>query len=203
MAEKDALSTFDFNKVTGSGLFVKFPPGESLVLRVLTTDPIVANESYEDKRTGETIVGTKFSFIVYNWTDGRAQILKTTPNTAKRIGEIHTDTDFGADIKKVDLKITAPEKGEIKAYEIQVLPKPKELTQEQIKECAAIKLEEKVEGDRMSFYKPLERPGYEKAKATARAIDGKLDEPEDAPEQPDEVVEDIGDDPIDLSNIPF
>jgi len=193
MAETDALSKFDFSKVTGGGLFLKFVPGEPVVVRVLTVDPIVANESYEDKRTGETIVGTKFSFVVYNWTDEKAQILKATPNTAKRIGELHTDPDFGADIRKVDLKITPPEKGEIKAYLIEVLPNAKDLTNKIVQECAAIKLEDKVDGDRMSFYKPLEASdGYEKAKATARAIKGE-----------DEVVEDIGDEPMNLDDIPF
>lgn len=197
MAETDALSTFDFSKVTGGGLFVKFTPGESLTLRVLTVDPIVANETYEDKRTGETINGTKFSFIVYNWTEQKAQILKTTPKTAKTIGELHVDPDFGADIRKIDLKITAPNKGEIKAYDVQVLQKTNELTSKIIKECAAIKLEEQVEGDRMSFYTPPQADsaeGYEKAKATREALKG---------EEEDTVVEDIGDEPINLNDIPF
>lgn len=201
MSETDALSTFDFSKVTGGGLFVKFTPGESLTLRILTVDPIVANESYEDKRTGETIVGTKFSFVVYNWTEGKAQILKTTPNTAKRIGELHVDPDFGANIRKVDLKITAPNKGEIKAYEIQVLPTAKELTQSQIKECAAIKLEERVEGDRMSFYKPPSvESGYEQAKATAAALKG---EEESEAEIDSLVKSELGGEAINLDNIPF
>jgi hypothetical protein len=200
MAETDALSKFDFSKVTGGGLFLKFVPGEPVVVRVLTVDPIVANESYEDKRTGETIVGTKFSFIVYNWTEEKAQILKATPNTAKRIGELHVDEDFGSDIRKVDLKITPPEKGEIKAYLIEVLPKAKELTNKIIKECAAIKLDEKVDGDRMSFYDPAKfnaESGYEKAKATAAALKGEV------AEDGETVVEDIGDEPIDLGDIPF
>ena len=204
MAEKDALSTFDFSKVTGGGLFVKFTPGESLTLRVLTTDPIVANESYEDKRTNETIVGTKFSFIVYNWTEGRAQIWKATPNTAKRLGELHIDPDFGANIRKVDIKVTAPEKGEIKAYEIQVLPTAKTLTNEMITEAQAIKLEEKVEGDRMSLYEPTASSGYEQAKAAREALQGpdEIDEETEA-QIDDKVIDDIGDGPINLDDIPF
>jgi len=189
MAENDALSSFDFSKVTGGGLFVKWVPGESQTLRVLTVDPVVTNESYEDRKTGDQIVSTKFSFIVYNWTEEKAQILKATPNMAKQIGDLHNDEDFGANIRKIDLKITPPNKGEIKAYEIQVLPAPKEMTNEQIKECQAIDLDEKVEnGGRMSMYDPAKKtPGYNAAKAKAAELRG----------------EDIEDDPINLDDIPF
>lgn len=213
MAEADALSKFDFSKVTGGGLFLKFVPGDPVVVRVLTVDPIVTNESYEDKRTGDKIVATKFSFVVYNWSEKKAQILKATPNTAKQIGELHTDVDFGADIRKIDLKITPPNAGEIKAYDIQVLPQAKELTKDIIRECAAIKLDEKVEGDRMSLYErgepikqeePEEAPYQEESDALhgiakARATADKIKKGEKV----DTVVEDIGDEPMDLDDIPF
>ncbi len=190
MAGSDALSSFDWSTVSESGIFVKFKPGEPMVLRVLTTDPVVTNESYDDKRTGETIVTTKFSFVVYNWTEKKAQIWKATGKTAKTIGELHVDPDFGANIKNVDLKVTPPEKGEIKAYEIQVLPTPKQLTMAQIDEARAINLDEKVkDGQRMSFYDPK--------KAKGAALD------ETVPDEVIEDIEDIGGEPISLSDIPF
>lgn len=183
----DPLSNFDFSSFGGSGLFVKFLPGEPLTLRVLTTDPMVTNESYDDKRTGETIVGTKFSFIVYNFTEDKAQIWKATAKTASKIGELHVDEDFGANIQKIDLKVTAPNKGEIKAYDIQVLPKARELTGVQLEEAKAIDLDEKIkDGQRMSFYKPEEKQVPVKQIETAE----------------DEVHE-VTDEPIDLSDIPF
>ena len=191
MSEQDALSKFDFSKVTGGGLFVKFEPSKALTLRVLTVDPLVKNEEYDDKRTGELVVSTKFNFIVYNWTDKKAQIWSATANTAKRIGALHTDTDFGADIRKIDIKVTAPEKGQIKAYDIQVLPNPQTLSTDQIKECASIKLEEKVEGgQRMSFYDPESVP---------RTEAGKQAEEDDAVEVSDEDMNSE----VDLSSIPF
>lgn len=183
----DPLSNFDFSSFGGSGLFVKFPPGEPLTLRVLTTDPMVTTESYEDKRTGETIVGTKFSFIVYNLTEDKAQIWKATPKTASKIGELHVDEDFGADIRKIDLKVTAPNKGEIKAYDIQVLPKTRELTNAQVEEARAIDLDEKIkDGQRMSFYKPGEK------KLPAKQVETEIDD-----------VAEVNDEPINLDDIPF
>ncbi len=202
-AEADALSKFDFDTVTPPSLYLKFKPGEPVTVRVLTVDPIVTNESFEDRTTKEQVSTTKFSFIVYNWTIKKAQILKATPNMAKQIGELHTDEDFGADIRKIDLKVTPPNKGEIKAYEIKVLQTAKDLTNDIVKECAAIKLDEQVKGDRMSFYKPQEPvtdeeegPGHAKARQTAANI-GNKDEGEE------EVIEDIGDEPINMNDIPF
>lgn len=191
MAETDALSKFDFSKVTGGGLFLKFKADEPVTLRVLTVDPVVSNEEYRNPDTDEVeSVSTKFSFVVYNFTEGKAQILKATPTIAKEIGRLHTDPDFGANIRKIDIKITPTGEKLLRRYSVQVLPKANTLTNEQIKECQAINLDEKVEGDRMSFYEPS--TGYEKAKATAAALKGE-----------DTVVEDIGDEPINLDNIPF
>lgn len=187
MSEADALSKFDFSKVTGGGLFLKFEPGVPVTLRVLTTDPVVSNETFEDRKTGEEVLSTKFSFIVYNWTDEKAQILKATAATAKRIGDLHVDPDFGANIKKIDIKVTPPNKGEIKAYEIQVLPNAKTLTTDQIKECAAIDLDEAVEGDRMSLYDPAKYVPKENMNQSP----------------PDEVAEVVDGEEINLDDIPF
>lgn len=203
--QQDALSQFDFSKVTSGGLFLKWKPGVSQTLRVLTVDPVVTNESFEDRKTGEEVVSTKFSFVVYNWTEKKAQILKATANMAKQIGDLHADEDFGANIQKVDLKITPPEKGEIKAYEIQVLPKANDLIYDIIKECQAIDLDEKVEnGQRMSFYDPDAKSGYEKAKEVRDTLPGPVaPEPGEALDKPFNVTEEDLQKPINLDDIPF
>lgn len=182
MAETDALSNFDWNKVTKPSLFLKFQAGKPVTLRVLTVDPMVQTVTYEGD--GEENISTKFAFIVYNHTDQLAQILSATPNMAKKIGELHLDPDFGANIREIDIKITPTGEKLKRRYDIQVLPKATQLTNAQIKECAAIDLEKLIpEGQRMSFYDPTEKP-----------------QPQPAD---DIVIEDIGDEPIDLSDIPF
>lgn len=196
MSETDALSTFDFSKVMKPGVWLKFVPGEPFTLRILTTDPLVTSESYEDKRTGETRVDTKFSFIVYNFTLDKAQVLKTTPKTAQRIAEIHLDDEYGADIRKVDVRITPPEKNEIKAYLVEVLQKTRTLTNDQIKEAQAISLEDLMpDGGRMSFYdkdkenrKQQETPGHDYAEEVAEGLKKDV-EPTD--------------EEIDINSIPF
>lgn len=191
MAEQDALGSFDWSKM-GAGLFVKFEAGKPLTLRVLTTDPLVTTVEYEDKNTGEITLSTKFAFVVYNFTDQKAQILQATPAMARKIGDLHVDPDFGANIRKIDIKISPTGEKLERRYDIQVLPKAQELSQEQIKEAQEIKLEDKVEnGQRMSIYDP--------APARAKAVEQAQDEAE-----PDRVIEDIPDEePINLDDIPF
>lgn len=182
MSETDALSTFDFSKVGGGSLFLKFEAGKPVTLRVLTVDPVVTTKEFENT-DGEVNISTQFHFIVYNFTAEKAQILSASPSVARKIGELHVDEDFGSDIRKIDIKISPTGEKLQRKYDIQVLPQTKTLSNEQIKECAAIKLDEVVKnGSRMSIYKPEGT----KPKVTD-----------------DIVTEDMPDEEIDLSLIPF
>ena len=195
MAENDALSTFDFSKVTGGGLYLKFEAGKALTLRVLTVDPVVYNDEFEDKETGEISLNTRFAFIVYNFTDKKAQILQTTPNMAKKIGDLHKDPDFGSDIRKIDIKITPTGEKLQRRYDIQVLPNAQTLTKDMVEEAKAIDLDDQLKeknGQRMSFFDPDKSttPGHDKAAAIAEEIKNRN-------ESFDE------DEPINLDDIPF
>lgn len=198
----DALSSFDFNKVSSGGLYLKFEEGKAVKLRVLTTDPLV----YLDK-----FGNTRFAFVVYNLTDGQAQILQATAGMARRIGELHVDADYGANIQKIDIKITPSGSGKERRYAVDpltmnIVP----LTQEQLKEAAGINLEDKIAknaplAQRMSFY------DQEKFNSTKKKLVDENDEEaltkqafdDAASVGKDEVVEDIGDEPINLDDIPF
>lgn len=207
MSETDALSTFDFNKVTKGGLYLKFEANKPLTLRILTTNPVVFTSVYTDKNTGEETVSTKFAFVVYNFTEDKAQILQASPNMAKKITDLHLDPDFGANIKNIDIKITPTGEKLERRYDIQVLPKTNTLTKEQVEACKAIDLDNKVDGDRLSIYDPEKyvpstgdeeeaRSGYEAAKAKSDSLKPGADK--------DIVIEDIPDEePINLEDIPF
>ena len=197
MSEENAMKNFDWGTVTGGGLFLKFEAGKPVNLRVLTVNPVVNTSEFEDKVTGDVTVNTKFNFIVYNWTEKKAQILSASAAMARKLGELDSDVELtGGDIKTVDIRISPTGEKLNRRYDIQVLPKANELTNDIIKECAAIKLEEVIkDGQRMSVYKPSEKSGYDKAKE-ARAA---LGVPEETPEVADEEI----DEEIDLSSIPF
>lgn len=159
MSEADALSKFDFSKVTKQGLYLKWEAGKAVTLRVLTVDPVVYTSEFEDKETGEMNVSTRFAWVVYNFTDEKAQVLQTTPNMAKKFGELHTDPDFGANIQKIDIKVTPTGEKLQRKYDIQVLPTARDLTPAMVDEAKAINLDEimaKENGQRMSLYKPKE-----------------------------------------------
>lgn len=186
--ERDALSNFQFPKT--KGLFVNFEDGKPIKLRVLTVDPLVSMDKWGN---------TRFAFVVYNWTDAKAQILNRGTSIAKEIQALHQNEDWGSDIKKIDIQITASGAGKDTRYAITPLPKAETLTNEQIKECQEIKLEDKIEnGQRMSFYDPskFEAPteelsGYEKAKGVAEGLK-------------EDSIEDVeGEELINLDDIPF
>jgi hypothetical protein len=124
------------------GLFVKLEDGKPIKIRVLTTDPLVNMDKYGN---------TRYSFIVWNFTVDKAQILQKGVSIFKRIKELHTDEDYGANIKNIDLKLTATGTGKETRYTIDVLPKATKLSNEQIKEAMAIDLEAKIDnGIRLS-----------------------------------------------------
>lgn len=194
MADKDALAGFDFNQVSGSGLFLKFEAGRPVTIRVLTTDPVIQQQEFTDKLTGETNLSMKFNFIVYNFTDKKAQIWGASPAMSRKIGELHNDPDFGANIKNMDLKITPTGEGKERRYDMQVLRhsgNQTQLTPDQIKEAQAINLDEKIkDGSRMSVWKP-----------ETQRINEQPPLEDHIPE--DVKIEDIGSEPINLDDIPF
>lgn len=137
MVEQDGLKAFKFKDGGGSDLYTKIKEGDPQKLRVLTLDPVVHIDNYGN---------TRYAFVVYNYTQGKAQILDRGTSIAKALAELHNDEDYGA-LNKIDIKISATGEGKETRYAVNVLPKTEVLTTDQIKECAAITL---PEGTRMS-----------------------------------------------------
>ncbi len=199
MAEQDSLKDFDFDRISKPGKFLKFTAGKPVTVRILTKDPVVQEKEFTAKN-GDVNMSTKFCFIVWNFTDERAQILSATPKMARTFQRVAVDEDFGANLQKCDIKIS-PE-GEMldRVYDINVIRhsgNEKPLTADMVNEAKEINLDEDVQDNRgrLSEWEPAaaSTSGYESAKATAAAISGKTTEE----------VEDISDEPINLDDIPF
>lgn len=200
MAEKDSLNADNFNRVVGSGPFVKFRDGVPLTLRILTTDPVISETEFTDRKTGEITLSTRFAFVVYNFTEEKAQILQVSPVMARKFGDYHNDPDFGANIRKVDIKITPTGEGLERRYDIQVLPTAKDLTNTMIKEAQAIDLDGTVKNSRgrMSEYNKEETAKKDPTAAEQERAD------KSAADKPDPIIEDVdGEEPINLDDIPF
>jgi hypothetical protein len=94
---------------------------------------------------------TKFAFVVWNHDLGKAQIMDRGSSIAKAIQELHNDEDYGANIQKIDIKISSTGEGKDTRYTVTPLQKTIELTPSQIEEAAKIDLMEKIKnGVRMS-----------------------------------------------------
>ena len=175
----DALK--QYKPETSGGLFATVKEGEPIKIRVLTTDPIIHNDKFGN---------TRFAFVVWSYTENKAQILDKGWSIAGEIQKIHLDEDFGADIQKVDVKISATGQGKDTRYSVNPLPTSATLTNEQIEEVKKIDLPKIIgSGVRMSEV----NSGTPVPKV----------ETEEEPVAEEPVIEDIGDEPVDLSEIPF
>lgn len=205
MAEQDSLSDFDFSKISKPGKFVKFESGKPVTIRVLTKDPVIQEKEFTAKN-GDINLSTKFCFIVWNFTAEKAQILSATPKMSQTFQRIAKDDDFGANLQKCDIKIS-PE-GEMleRVYDINVIRhsgNEKPLSADMVDEARAINLDEDVDPNkgRLSTWEPQASQatsGYDTAKAAAAKL-----KPTDENAGDDVVIEDIGEEPINLDDIPF
>lgn len=148
MAEQDSFSNFDMGKVSKAGKFLKFEAGKPVVIRILTKDPVVQEREYTDKKTGEISLNTKFCFVVWNFTESKAQIMTVGPGISKTLQKTAKDPDFGADLQKCDIKIS-PE-GEMldRVYDIQILRhsgSEYDITGEMVREAQQIDLDKDIQ----------------------------------------------------------
>lgn len=180
---EDALSTYK----PKSGLYLKFSAGDEVKLRVLTLDPLVSESTWENRK-GETIISTKYSFIVYNWTDDVPQILSVGPGLLNRFVRLHQEEDLPA-LNKMDIKVIATGEELGRRYEVITLPESKEITRDILSRIKDINLEEAIkdskgrlselEGDGeeidedIDIQDDIESPGYAKAKQEAAKIKNK------------------------------
>lgn len=186
MAEEvDALSGAKFS----SGLYLKDIPKDGVKIRVLTRDPMV----YVDK-----FGNTKYVFAVYNIDDDMVQILDKGPGFASEFQKINADTDFGADIRKIDLKLSSNGKsGKDIRYDIKPVGAPHELDGEAIKTIYSqgFNLAEKVQKNAPNALRLSEVNAGKKVRPDSV-------EPSDTVNGEDVVIEDIPDE-INLDDIPF
>ena len=200
MNEKDGLNDFDFNKVTKPGKFLKFEAGKPVTIRVLTKDPVVSEVTFP----GSDEAIARFNFVVWNFTDEKAQILSSGSNMSKTFQRVGRDEDFGANLQKCDIKISPEGEKLNRVYDINVLRhsgNEKELTSAMIKEAAGLDLLKEVKDNkgRLSEWTPPEKdeeahdygvadgPGHASAKNVRDALGN----------------EDADEEKIDLSDIPF
>lgn len=125
---KDPLSNLQFQSSSDSKKdgFIKLKKDSSIKVRIFTTNPTIHVNNFGKEQ---------ISFAVWNWDEDKAMILSKGPSIARAISAIHQDDDFGADVTKVDIKITSTSTGpEITDVEhtINVLPKAADISDAQL-----------------------------------------------------------------------
>lgn len=192
----DSLATYD---VKSNGLFLRVDGGTSVKIRVLTLDPGVVESSGENSQ-GEKWSSTKYGFIVWNWDEDKAQYWTTTPGVLKQLTNIHRDEDLDA-LNKLDVKVSATGEMLEKRYSVMPLPKSGEITKKILEEAKTLDISS-INGYKGRLSELMDSEESEKslgdeyrAKQAEKAVT--------ANEEEDEVIEDIGDEPMDISAIPF
>lgn len=182
--EKNALGEAKI----GGGLYLKEFPAK---IRVLTRDPMVYVDS--------TYAATHYVFAVYNLDEEKVQILDKGSSFASRFQEIDSDPDFGGDVRKIDIKITTNGKDGSKEvrYTLTPMGNPGSPSKTQL----AIIIEQ---GFNLAEKVKKNNPNALRLSEVNSGM--KLEEPEESlpsSDKKDVVIEDIGDEPINLDDIPF
>jgi hypothetical protein len=201
---QDALSQYE---PKSNSRYLKVESGAAGVkLRVLTLDPLVSVDKWGN---------TKYSFVIWNWTENKAQVWSTTPGNLKKLTALHRNEDWPP-LNKIDVTVSAEGEMKEKRYEITPLPKAQEMTADIVEQCKAVNLEELVSDNigRLSAHladedgfedggeaggeagggtttdstpnnAPTAPTGYMKAKAQYEKIARELDEPKNESQLPD------------------
>jgi hypothetical protein len=218
----------DIEKIRGvklpgeGGAFLKLSDGEEVKVRI-TSLPVIFENTF---KIGEEIsLSTRFGFVVWNHDLGKAQIWVTNSATyGQQISPLLEDDEYG-DWREYDVKIKRTGEKAQTRYNLRPGVKRYELTEEQLKSCESIDILAFIKKSDsaskvmwLSDYRELQEEakrsqdssGLNKARKTADKIKQKAVAPnegegeDEEPDDPDEVVdEDIGDEPINLDEIPF
>ena len=200
-------------KSEGSGLYLKLADGEEVKVRLMSLPVIFENEF---KMGEEVSLSTRFGFIIWNHDFNKAQVWVTNAATyGQQISPLLDDDEYG-DWREYDVKIKRTGEKAQTRYHIRPGVKRYELSEEQKKACDNLDLITLIKKSDsaskvmwLSEYRELEEKaesgdisGIEKARATSQRIKNKPSAVS-ANEGEDVVVEDIGDEPINMDDIPF
>jgi hypothetical protein len=132
-----------FTSGGGDGLFTQTPEG-TVKLRIFSLAHYSLGE-YTDPESGEKTHSDKYSWVVWNYDDDKAQILSKGKSVFNQIAELSQDEDWG-DPTTYDIKITRTGKGMETRYSVVPSPSKGTLTEAQVEACEAIDLPKVVKG---------------------------------------------------------
>lgn len=161
--------------IAGGGKYLKIEDGQTVKLRIIDY-PVVFTKQFP----GSENLSTRYAWVVFNQDTQEAQSFEQGITFFKKIQALSLDPDWG-NTSGYDVKVTRMGTGTETEYTVNPSPNSKPLTKEQLEKVATINL----------------TSIHENSIPFEEAIAGKT-----APVK-DTVIEDIGDEPITLEDIPF
>lgn len=179
------------------GQYHKFENGITYRLRLLS-EPVAFESIFEDKKTGDTSVSTKFAWLVFDTEQKTVKIMQLPTKAYKQIAALGVDPEFG-DPRKYDIKISRS--GEAAATTYAITPGATKNSYAEVYPEAAIGLAD------ADIIETLSKNDKNRNVAWVRDLIGK-------PHQKSELAPattaadlvptpQVDDKPIDLSEIPF
>lgn len=218
------MSDYDREPKTGSSQFLRLKSkDDSVIVRVASApwrEPKVWKAGEQKPMADENAAALKeaqwaaimgnpdfnvtevFSWKVIDRSDGKAKIFSSTPGVYKKF-KAYATMDAWGDPKNYDIQITRTEDPGPGYYDVMALPDKSELTDAEL---------EAVENlQQMNTLLPNARPSSspqiddlsDEFTKPAKSRVGAEKKAEEKPEEPDIVIDDIDDDPINLDDIPF
>lgn len=178
----------------GSGKYLKPEDGKTYNL-VIASDPVIFDNVYDGGSEGIR-VSTKYAWVVYNRTDKLAQVFQLPPTGYKAIADLAKNAKWGDPTAgKYDIDYKRTGRGIDTEHSIIPVPSEGALTDEEVAECKAIDLLGSIEAGK----------GSERVQWLADALKGRpaKEAGTQISAKKDVVIEDIGDEPINLDDIPF
>jgi hypothetical protein len=172
------------------GLYLKFTDGQTVKVRIASEPAIFQSES-QPNENGETRISTRYGWLVWNQDEQTAQIIQQSATFFKNLAVLAQDEEYG-DPTGYDIKIKRVGQGLETTYTITPSANREPLGASAKKELAAIDLIEKLKASPYAQHVMW----LAEAENPKKAAD-----PEE--KKKDTVIENIGDEPINLDDIPF
>lgn len=214
-------SIYDTHKPSageGGGLYLRIKDGETVKLRIASEPAIFETEG---EREGKTTLSTRYGWVVFNQDAKIAQIFQQSATFFKSIAALAQDEEWG-DPQGYDIKVSRTGSGfNDTSYTVTPSANREPLDSEAKDAVKALDLLEKLkaspfsqrvmwlsawdemaaeaeQGGHAEEATDAPKSGHDKARETADSIRAGKKEPE-----LDVVIEDLGDEPMNLDDIPF
>lgn len=164
--------------VTGSGKYLKLDDGGSAKIRI-ASEPYIFNNVFENKKTGETSITTRYAWLVFNKTEEKAQVLQLPATAYKAIAALATNEEWG-DPTGYDITLKREGSGTDTKWHVQPSPNKDPLTEEQKTKVGELDMKEAVENAvplaQVTSVEELPLPSKDKgSEPTTAADDGRMD----------------------------